>query len=101
MGNSGVVSAYLGVFMRKAFKQVVFHDRRAIVECWEDIRRRHTHMVRPDLPLSGFGFHSPANGLLLDSMFEKARLARWFVMMPSRDCTGLANIEKRAAVDSS
>jgi hypothetical protein len=93
--------AYFRILIGKAFEQMVFHHRRTVVEYCADIRCCAISAGRQDMPLRGFGFHSPVRGLLLDSIFEYGRIARWFVMDPSRDCRGLANIERRLARDYS
>ena len=71
---------------------MVVHRRRTIVECCAGVRSCDMSLDPNDLPLSGLGLHSPVRGLSLDSIFENERLARWFVMRPSRNCRGLAGI---------
>jgi hypothetical protein len=98
------VLAYLGILLGQALEQVVFHNRRAIVECWTDIRDGFCarSLGAEDEPWSGFGFQRPANGWLLASIFEYGRLESCLTRRPSRECKGLADMEQqRAVVDSS
>lgn len=101
-GSVGWVLAYFGILIWEAFEQVVFYNRRTIVERWTEVRNICARSIyAEDVPLSGFGFQRPANGWLLDSIFEYGRLESWFTRRPSRRCKGLANMEQPAVVDSS
>jgi hypothetical protein len=101
-GSVEWVRAYLGILIGEAFEQVVFYNRRTIVERWTEVRNIGARSIRAeDVPFSGFGFQRPANGWLLDSIFEYGRLESWSARRLSRGCKGLANMEQRAVVDSS
>ena len=79
---------------------MVFNYRRTIVECCLEIRHGDVNLEPTGLPLIGLGLQRPIRGLSLDSILEKERLARWLVRIPSRSCTGLADIPYSVAGDS-